>query len=85
MWDKSGRVPPTILAKLLVMEGDLSTPDCGLTTGQLALLRAEVDWVVHSAASISFFDHVHTLLDQNYLVQSNVSWPHCNIPTHLRL
>ncbi len=61
-------MPDAIYSKLEVLEGDISEADCGLSQRQLARLRAEVDWVVHSAASISFFDHVHSLLDQNYLV-----------------
>ena len=64
----NGRVPDAMRAKLKVLDGDLSAPDCGLSQRQLARLRAEVDWVIHSAASISFFEHVHTLLEQNYLV-----------------
>ena len=67
MW-KDGRLPDAVRAKLEVLEGDISKADCGLSQRQLARLCAEVDWVVHSAASISFFDHVHSLLDQNYLV-----------------
>ncbi|CAL8462842.1 g2376 [Coccomyxa elongata] len=66
MW-VGGRIPDAVRAKLHVLEGDLSEPDCGLSEHQLAELHAEVDWVIHSAASISFFKHVHTLLDQNYL------------------
>lgn len=67
MW-VNGRVPDAVRAKLEVVEGDLSAPDCGLTQRQLGRLCAEVDWIIHSAASISFFEHVHTLLEQNYLV-----------------
>ncbi len=68
MWE-NGLVPDAIYSKLEVLEGDISVADCGLSQRQLARLRAEVDWVIHSAASISFFDHIHTLLDQNYLVR----------------
>ncbi len=42
--------------------------DCGLSAADLARLRADVDIVIHSAASISFFEHVHVLLQQNYQV-----------------
>ncbi|KAK9907611.1 hypothetical protein WJX75_006988 [Coccomyxa subellipsoidea] len=69
----NGRVSDAISAKLEVLEGDLSMPDCGLTQRQLALLRAEVDWVIHTAASISFFDHIHVLLEQNYSATKRVA------------
>ncbi|EIE27188.1 hypothetical protein COCSUDRAFT_55211 [Coccomyxa subellipsoidea C-169] len=72
MW-KDGRLPDAVRAKLEVLEGDISKADCGLSQRQLARLCAEVDWVVHSAASISFFDHVHSLLDQNYLATKRVA------------
>ena len=64
----NGRVPDTISAKLEVLEGDLSMPDCRPTKRQLALLRSKVDWFIYTAASISFFDHIYCLLEQNYSV-----------------
>ena len=42
--------------------------DCSLGAADLARLHAEVDFVIHSAASISFFEHIHVLLQQNYQV-----------------
>jgi fatty acyl-CoA reductase len=50
------------------MQGDLSAPGCDLSEADLSVIRNEVDYVIHSAASISFFEHIHTLLDQNYKV-----------------
>ena len=41
---------------------------CRLGAADLTRLRAEVDFVIHSAASISFFEHIHVLLQQNYQV-----------------
>ena len=47
--------------------------DCGLSPADLARLRADVEVVIHSAASISFFEHVHVLLQQNYQVSHILS------------
>ena len=35
----------------------------------------EVQFVIHSAASISFFEHIHTLLEQNYEVSARSILP----------
>ena len=59
-------------AKLRVVAGDVCEADCGLGEADLAAVRARSRFVVHCAASISFFDHVHTLLHQNYRATSNV-------------
>ena len=56
------------LNRITIVEGDVHRKDCGLSAADLARLRAEVDIVIHSAASISFFEHVHVLLQQNYQV-----------------
>jgi hypothetical protein len=65
---KEGRVPEEVRAKIVVIPGDLHEPDLGLSPSDRARILSEVDFVVHSAASISFFEHIHTLLDQNYEV-----------------
>lgn len=52
-----------------VVEGDVSAPGCGLSEADAALISARVDHVIHCAASISFFEHIHALLDQNYWVR----------------
>ena len=52
-----------------VVEGDVSVQGCGLSGADAALVCARVDYVIHCAASISFFDHIHALLDQNYWVR----------------
>ena len=54
--------------KVVVVPGDMHAPGLGLSDADRQRLHAEVDFVVHSAASISFFEHVHTLLEQNYEV-----------------
>ena len=58
------------MSRITVVEGDVHREDCGLSAADLARLRADVDIVIHSAASISFFEHVHVLLQQNYQVLS---------------
>ena len=57
-----------VLGKLVVVEGDVHRQDCGLRAADLERVRAEVEVVIHSAASISFFEHIHVLLQQNYQV-----------------
>lgn len=67
----------SVMDKLVVVEGDVQQNDCGLSAADLARLRADVDIVIHSAASISFFEHIHVLLQQNYQVWSGCySWSH---------
>ncbi len=47
---------------------DLHKPGLGLSEEDEARIVNEVQFVIHSAASISFFEHIHTLLEQNYEV-----------------
>ena len=54
--------------KVVVIPGDLHKPNLGLSEEDEARIVNEVQFVVHSAASISFFEHIHTLLEQNYEV-----------------
>ena len=54
--------------KVVVIPGDLHKPGLGLSEEDEARIVNEVQFVVHSAASISFFEHIHTLLEQNYEV-----------------
>ncbi len=62
------------MSRITVVEGDVHRKDCGLSAADLARLRADVDIVIHSAASISFFEHVHVLLQQNYQVIYTKIW-----------
>lgn len=64
---------PDLLAKLRVVAGDVCEPDCGLSKEDLAAVRSRSRFVIHCAASISFFDHVHALLTQNYVATRNVA------------
>ena len=67
----------SVMGKLVVVEGDVQKNECGLSADDLARLRADVDIVIHSAASISFFEHIHVLLQQNYQVCPGCcSWSH---------
>jgi fatty acyl-CoA reductase len=65
---KDGRVPIDVRNKIVVVPGDLHKPDLGLSEADRERIINEVDFVIHSAASISFFEHIHTLLEQNYQV-----------------
>ena len=54
--------------KIVVIPGDMHAPGIGLSDADRQRLQADVEVVIHSAASISFFDHIHTALEQNYEV-----------------
>ena len=60
--------------KLVVMGGDLGQPDLGLSTEDRQTLTREVHYIVHSAASISFVDHIHNLISHNYNVSLSVNF-----------
>ena len=62
---------PELRAKLRAVEGDVCRPDCGLSAADLDTVRSRARFVVHCAASISFFEHVHVLLEQNYVATRN--------------
>lgn len=76
-----GKVPQDILEKLTVVPADLQRAGLGLSEQDEKRLVEEVQFVIHSAASISFFEHVHwskvwhTLLDHNYEVRMRVMRP----------
>lgn len=59
--------------KLVVVGGDLGSPGLGLTAEDRATLVREVHYIVHSAASISFVDHIHNLISHNYVVSGQPS------------
>ena len=72
MWHlhwENGRVSAEVRAKLEVIPGDLLAEHCGISAPQRRRLAKEVDYVVHCAASISFTEHVHTLLAHNFEVR----------------
>ena len=56
--------------KVVVVPGDLHKPGLGLSAEDEERITNEVQFVIHSAASISFFEHIHTLLEQNYEVSA---------------
>ena len=66
---KDGAVPLDVRNKVSVVRGDMHSPGLGLSDADKQRLVAEVDYVVHCAASISFFEPVQTLLEQNYEVR----------------
>ena len=53
------------------MGGDLGLPGLGLSEEDRQTLTREVHYIVHSAASISFVDHIHNLISHNYIVSSS--------------
>lgn len=52
------------------MSGDLGSPGLGLSEEDRGVLTREVHYIVHSAASISFVDHIHNLISHNYIVSA---------------
>jgi hypothetical protein len=62
------KVRPHLRRKLQVLRGDLQLPGCGLSVEHAEALSRDVDFVMHSAASISFQEHIHTLIAQNFQV-----------------
>ena len=63
-------MPLDVRSKIVVVAGDMHAPGLGLSDADKQRLVAEVEYVIHCAASISFFEPVHTLLEQNYEVGS---------------
>ena len=63
--------------KLVVVNGDLGLPGLGLSPEDRQTLCREVHFVVHSAASISFVDHIHRLVGHNYIVRCAACVPAC--------
>ena len=63
---------PHLRAKLRVLSGDVCKPRCGLSEADARTVARGCDYFVHCAASISFFEHVHVLLEQNYVATRNV-------------
>ena len=63
---------PHLRAKLHVLSGDACKPRCGLSDADALVVSTKSDYIVHCAASISFFEHVHVLLEQNYVATRNV-------------
>ena len=56
--------------KLVVVNGDLGLPGLGLAPADRNALTRDVQFIVHSAASISFVDHIHRLIAHNYIVRT---------------
>jgi thioester reductase-like protein len=65
-----GHIPDHVRSKVVVVPGDITIADLGISDADALRLTTEVDFVIHSAASISFFEHIHILLEQNYLAST---------------
>ncbi len=70
-------MPIDVRNKIVVVPGDLHKPRLGMSEADREHITEEVNFVVHSAASISFFEHIHTLLEQNYEVR--MQCPACSL------
>lgn len=70
MHHRNGTLPMMGLwSKIKAVSGNTTAPGMGLSVPDKHRLVAEVDFVIHCAASISFFEPVKTLLEQNYVVR----------------
>ena len=67
--------PRTTPAEGRLLVADLHKAGLGLSEEDEARIVNEVQFVIHSAASISFFEHIHTLLEQNYEVSARSILP----------
>lgn len=59
----------------MVVNGDLGLPGLGLSPEDRSALTRDVHFIIHSAASISFVDHIHRLIAHNYIVRTSPSLP----------
>lgn len=59
-----------IALKVQAVPGDITLPGLGIGGSDLLKLQAEVEVVIHAAASISFDDHIHDAITHNYMVRS---------------
>ncbi len=55
----------------MVVNGDLGLPGLGLSPEDRSALIRDTQYIVHSAASISFVDHIHRLIAHNYIVRAS--------------
>ncbi len=61
------RSRPELVAKAVVLKGDVTAPGLGLSTADRAHVQQEVQIVIHSAASIELEADVHATLRANFL------------------
>lgn len=61
-----GKLLPELRAKLIAVEGDVDGENCSMKPEDVKRVQEGTNYIVHCAASISFFEHVHVLLTQNY-------------------
>eukprot|EP00884_Botryococcus_braunii_P019626 jgi/Botrbrau1/6347/Bobra.0098s0006.1 len=61
-----GKLLPELREKLVAVEGDVDGDNCSMKPADVKLVQEGTNYIVHCAASISFFEHVHVLLTQNY-------------------
>lgn len=57
---------PHLLAKVKVVNGDLSQDGLGILEADRRRLMRDIDYVIHSAADVALNDHIHTTLSCNY-------------------
>ena len=56
---------PNVMEKIMVVKGDVTLPELGLSSFDLQLLIENVSIVFHSAATIRFNEELKTALEMN--------------------
>jgi fatty acyl-CoA reductase len=56
---------PNVMEKIMVVKGDVTLPELGLSSSDLQLLIENVSIVFHSAATIRFNEELKTALEMN--------------------
>ena len=56
----------------MAIAGDICKSGLGLSHENMQQVTEQVNYVIHSAACISFFEHIHLLLAENYQVSASL-------------
>ncbi|XP_049824814.1 putative fatty acyl-CoA reductase CG5065 isoform X2 [Aethina tumida] len=65
IFNKLKETNPKALLKLQVVHGDISVPNMGLPKNEIALLQENINFVIHSAATVSFSESLSTAVNLN--------------------
>ena len=58
---------PNFQNKVHLISGDLQSPDLGLSNNDRALLKQNVNFIFHIAATVRFDEHIHSAFVINVL------------------
>lgn len=63
IFNKLKETNPKALLKLQVVHGDISVPNMGLPKNEIALLQENINFVIHSAATVRYCKFLIILTD----------------------